>query len=113
MKTITFQLRGAPKSKRPASRKRKENRGTWSYEPAVDDASTYWDVGMEGKRRRTMCTASYRDEDARSDSNDDPEDLFKPHKDDESSSSEDSANEPIGKKNVPLPPCPPHFIPKK
>ncbi len=46
-----------------------------------------------------MCTASYRDDDARSDSEDDPEELFKPQKDDKSSSDE-SATQPIAKNKV-------------
>ncbi len=63
----------------------REKRQLWAYEPAVDRASKYWDVGVEGKKTRTVRTASYRDDDARSDSEDDPEDLFKPQKDEESS----------------------------
>ncbi len=60
---------------------------------------------MEGKRTRTMSTASYRDDDARSESDDGPEDLFKLQKDEESSS-EECAHEPIAKKKVPPPPQP-------
>ena len=78
----------APKLKRPATRKRKEKkRQTWTYEPVVEATATYWDGRVEGKRTRTMGTVSYRDDDARSDSEDDPEELFKPQKDDESSTS--------------------------
>jgi hypothetical protein len=68
----------APKSKRPATRKMKEKRQTWTYEPVVEATATYWDGRVEGKRTRTMGTVSYRDDDARSDSEDDPEELFRP-----------------------------------
>ncbi len=59
-----------PKKKRPAPRKKKERRQTWAYELAVEGPSTYWEVGVEGKRTRTTRTVSYRDDDARSDSED-------------------------------------------
>jgi hypothetical protein len=101
----------APKGKRPATRKRKDQRQKWTYEPVVEGPATYWDGRVEGKRSRTMCTVSYRDEDARSDSEDDPAELFKPQKADESSSAE-SDNEVIAKKKVSTPPPsplpPPH-----
>ena len=93
-------------SKKRAPRKRKVKGPTWEYVPAVEATATYWAGGVEGKRTRTMCTASYRDDDARSDSEDDPEELFKPQKDDESSS-DDSATEPLAKKKV-TPNPPPH-----
>ena len=62
---------------------------------------------MDGKRTRTLRTASYRDDDAHSDSEDDPEDLFKPGKD-YASSSDESVTEPSAKKKV----CPPHTLPQ-
>jgi hypothetical protein len=99
---IDASIVGAPKSKIPATRKKKEKRPTWEYVSAVDGTATYWEGGVEEKRTRTMCTVSYRDDDERSDSEDDPEELFKPQKDDESSSDE-SATEPIAKKKVPPP----------
>jgi hypothetical protein len=83
----------------PAARKRKQKRPTWEYVPAVDAPGTYWAGVVEGKRARTMCTVSYRDNDARTDSEDDPEELFKPQKEDESSS-DDSATEPRAKEKV-------------
>jgi hypothetical protein len=70
-------------------KKRKETRQRWEYKPVLDSASCYWDVGVEGKRKRTLANASYRDDDARSDSEDDAEDLFKPGRDDENSSHSD------------------------
>ncbi len=77
--------------------KNKEKRKTWEYVPVLDGPSTYWEGAVDGKRTRTLRTASYRDDDARSDSDDDPEDLFKPGKDD-ASSSDESATESIPKK---------------
>jgi hypothetical protein len=44
---------------------------------------------VEGKRQQTLANTSYCDEDARSDSESDPEDLFKPNKEDDSSSESD------------------------
>jgi hypothetical protein len=70
--------------KSAAGRGRKQKRQLWEYEPAVDSASKYWDVGVEGKRTRTLNKASYAEEDARSDSEEDPEDLFKPQREEES-----------------------------
>jgi hypothetical protein len=90
------------KSKGPAMRKTKEKRQTWAYVPVVDGPSTYWECGVDGKRTRTLRTASYRDDDARSDLDDDPEDLFKPGKD-YASSSEESVTEPSAKKKVSSP----------
>ena len=90
------------KSKGPAMRKTKEKRQTWAYVPVVDGPSTYWECGVHGKRTRTLRTASYRDDDVRSDSDDDPEDLFKPGKD-YASSSEESVTEPSAKKKVSSP----------
>ena len=86
-------------------------RQRWEYEPAVDSASKYWDKVVEGKRKRTVNKASYAEEDARSDSEDDPEDLFQPQREEESSSESD--NVPIAKKVVsllfPPPPARPHI----
>jgi hypothetical protein len=97
---IAASLSKAPKvkqvttSKRPAMRKTKEKRQIWAHVPVVDGPSTYWQGGVDGKRTRTLRTASYRDDDARSDSDDDPEDLLKPGKD-YASSSEESVTEAI------------------
>ena len=84
---------------KPSTRKRNQKRPTWEYVPAVDDTAKYWGGGVEGKRTRTMCTASYRDDDARSDSEDDPDELFQPQKADDSSSDE-SATVPSAKNKV-------------
>jgi hypothetical protein len=100
---IAASIVGAPMAKIRAPRKRKEKRRTWEYVPAVVATATYWAGGVEGKRRRTMCSASYRDEDAQSDSENDPEELFRPQKEDECSS-DDSGAEPFAKKKVPPPP---------
>ena len=93
--------------KSAAGKGRRAKRQLWEYEPAVDSASKYWDVGVEGKRTRTLNKASYAEEDARSDSEEDPEDLFKPQREEESSS--ESENEPIAKKLVTPPPTLPPF----
>ena len=84
-------------------------RQRWEYEPAVDSASKYWDKGVEGKRKRTVNKASYAEEDARSDSEDDPEELFQPQREEESSSESD--NVPIAKKVVSLSFPPPPALP--
>ena len=99
---IAASLSKAPKSKRPAMRKTKEKRQTWEYVPVVDGPSTYWEGAVDGKRTRTLRTASYCDDDDRSDSDDNPEDLFKPGKD-YASSSEESATKPSAKKKVSSP----------
>ena len=33
----------APKGKRPATRKKKDKRQTWTYQPVVEGPATYWD----------------------------------------------------------------------
>ncbi len=85
-----------PKEKKKASTQR------WEYIPAIDSASTYWDKGVEGKRKRTIANSSYCDEDARSESESDPEDLFKPNKEDDCSSESDETVS--AKDKVTLPP---------
>ncbi len=69
---------------------------------------------MEGKRKRTIANSSYCDEDARSDSESDPEDLFKPNKGDDASSESDDAFSAKDKVTLPLPHFPhsPTFFPK-
>ena len=49
--------------------------------PVHESEPCYWDVRVDGKRPRTLANASYRDDDARSESEDDPEDVFKPGRD--------------------------------
>jgi hypothetical protein len=94
-------IAAASNVKRPALGRRKHKRQLWDYdEPAVDNTSKYWDVAVEGKRTRTLTKASYAEEDARSDSEEDPEDVFKPQR--EESSSSGSGSEPIAKKLVNL-----------
>ena len=96
----------ATTKKKPASRQKRE---FWEYyEPALDNASKYWDVGVEGKRRRNLTKPSYAEDEARADSEDDPEDAFNPTTGEESSSESD--NTPIAKKIVspPYPPTPVH-----
>lgn len=88
-----------PKKKK----KRKESTQRWEYVPAIDSASTYWDKGVEGKRQRTIANSSYCDDDARSDSESDPEDLFKPNKEDDASSDSDEAISAKDKVTLPLP----------
>jgi hypothetical protein len=102
----------APLKQKQATTKKKtaprQKREFWEYyDPALHIASKYWDVGVEGKRRRTLTTPSYVEHEARSDSEDDPEDAFNPQTAVESSSESD--NEPIAKKLVspPSPPEPP------
>ncbi len=66
---IAASLLVGKKAKSVAQQKRKEKRQLWAYEPAADrSASKYWDVGVEGKRTQTVRKASYREDDARSDS---------------------------------------------
>ena len=93
----------APRKKKQATTKKKQasrqKREFWDYyEPALDNASKYWDVGVEGKRRRNLTKPSYAEDEARLDSEDDPEDAFNPQTAVESSSESD--NEPIAKKSV-------------
>ena len=88
-----------PKKKK----KRKESTQRWEYVSAIDSASTYWDKGVEGKRQRTIANSSYCDDDARSDSESDPEDLFKPNKEDDASSDSDEAISAKDKVTLPLP----------
>ena len=97
-----LQHKQATTKKKPASRQKRE-----SWEPALDNASKYWDVEVKGKRRRNLTKPSYAEAEARSDSEDDPEDAFNPQTGVESSSESD--NEPIAKKFVspPSPPNPP------
>jgi hypothetical protein len=97
------QKQSTTKKKRASRHKR----DTWeNYEPALDNASKYWDV--EGKRRRNLTQPSYAEDEARADSEDDPEDAFNPTTGEESSSESD--NTPIAKKIVspPYPPTPVH-----
>jgi hypothetical protein len=63
--------------KQPASRKKKralrEKKEFWvEYDPALDKASKYWDVGVEGKRTRHLTKPSYAEEEAQCDSDDEP-----------------------------------------
>jgi hypothetical protein len=108
-----FKGEPAPPKKKPATTKKKQasrkKRKFWEYyEPALDNASKYWDVVVEGQRRRNLTKPSYAEDDARFDSEDDPEDAFNPQTGEESSSQSD--NEPIAKKLVspPSPPTPLH-----
>jgi hypothetical protein len=95
---IAASLLAAKKGTSQAKRKRKEKRQLWEYQPAVDSASKYWDVGIEGKRSRKLAKASYCDDDPQSQSDDDPEDEFKPQRDDAASSESD--DKPNAKKKV-------------
>jgi hypothetical protein len=61
---------------------------------------------VEGKRKRTLANSSYCDEDARSDLESDPEDLFKPNKEDDSSSESDDTVSAKEKVTLLLPPSP-------
>ncbi len=83
---IAVSLPAASNEKSRALGGRKPKRQLWEYEPVVDSASKYWGVEVEGKRTRTLHKASYAEEDARSDSEDDPEDAFNPQRKEESSS---------------------------
>jgi hypothetical protein len=77
----------------------------WEYQPAIDNASKYWDVEIEGKRSHKLAKASYCEDDAQSESDDDPEEEFKLQREDAASSESD--DEPTPKKKVtPLPPTP-------
>jgi hypothetical protein len=87
-----------PKKKK----KRKERTHGWDYVPAIDSASTYWDKGVEGTRKRTIANSSYCDDDARSDSESDPEDLFQPNKEVDASSESDDAVSAKEKVSLPL-----------
>jgi hypothetical protein len=62
---IAVSLPAATNAKSPALGRRKQKRQLWEYEPAVDSVSKYWDVGVEGKRTRTLNKASYSEEDRR------------------------------------------------
>ena len=98
-----LQKKPATIKKKPASRRKREY---WEYyDPALDNASKYWDVGVEGKRRTQLLKPSHAEDDARCDSEDDPEDAFNPTTGEESSSESD--NTPIAKKFV-SPPYPPN-----
>jgi hypothetical protein len=88
-----------PKKKK----KRKESAQRWEYIPVIDSASTYWDKGVEGKRKRTIANSSYCDEDASSESESDPEDLFKANKEDDCSSESDETISAKDKVTLPLP----------
>jgi hypothetical protein len=57
--SIAASIGVAPKSKRPATRKRKEKRQTWTYEPVVEGPATYWDGRVKGKRTRTIYGYSF------------------------------------------------------
>jgi hypothetical protein len=107
---IAVLLAVASKSNSPALGRRKQKRQLWEYQPEVENASKYWDVEFEGKRTRTLNKASYAEEDARSDSEDDREDAFQPQREEESSSGSD--NEPITKKLVSPNPPPHHLHPR-
>jgi hypothetical protein len=86
-----------------ARRQRKDKRQLWEYQPAVDNASKYWDVEIEGKRSRRLVKASYCEDDAQSESDNDSEEEFKMQREDAASSESD--DEPTPKKKVtPLPP---------
>jgi hypothetical protein len=87
-----------PKKKK----KRKQSTHGWDYVPAIDSASTYWDKAVEGTRKRTIANSSYCDEEARSDSESDPEDLFQPNKEDDASSESDDAVCAKDKVSLPL-----------
>ena len=58
--------------------------------PVHESEPCYWDVRVDGKRPRTLANASYRDDDARSESEDDPEDVFKPGREHDNSSESDA-----------------------
>ncbi len=63
--------------KKPASRKKKralrEKKQFWvECDPALDKASKYWDVGVEGKRTQHLTKPSYAEEEAQCDSEDEP-----------------------------------------
>ena len=77
-----------------ARRQGKDKRQLWEYQPAVDNASKYWDVEIEGKRSRTLVKASYCENDAQSESDDDPEEEFKLQREDAASSQSDEESGP-------------------
>jgi hypothetical protein len=88
-----------PKKKK----KRKQSAQRWEYIPANESASTYWDKGVEGKRKRTIANSSYCDEDASSESENDPEELLKANKEDDCSSESDETISAKDKVTLPLP----------
>lgn len=94
-----------------ARRQRKDKRQLWEYQPAVDNASKYWDVEIEGKRSRRSLKASYCEDDAQSESDNDSEEEFKLQREDAASSESD--DEPSSKKKVTPSPQPPNSAGRK